>query len=120
MSAWLSGTTVLVTGGTGCIGSTLMAQLALRGPGRLVGVSREAFKGLDLSRHGLAQVEHEVYMGFIFVRFAPGLPSVREMCAPYAHELAAHRLAQETRQAGLADSDGPFDNNKSMWYCDWH
>jgi NAD dependent epimerase/dehydratase family len=32
--------TVLVTGGTGCIGSTLMAQLAARGPGRLVSVSR--------------------------------------------------------------------------------
>jgi phenylpropionate dioxygenase-like ring-hydroxylating dioxygenase large terminal subunit len=62
--------------------------------GRLVGVSREAFKGLDMSRHGLAQVEHEVYMGFIFVRFAPGLPSVREMCAPYAHELAAYRLEE--------------------------
>ncbi len=32
--------TVLVTGGTGCIGSTLMAQLAARSPGRLVSVSR--------------------------------------------------------------------------------
>jgi nucleoside-diphosphate-sugar epimerase len=32
--------TVLVTGGTGCIGSTLMAQLAVRGPRRLVSVSR--------------------------------------------------------------------------------
>ena len=32
--------TVLVTGGTGCIGSTLMAQLAARCPGRLVSVSR--------------------------------------------------------------------------------
>ena len=32
--------TVLVTGGTGCIGSALMAQLAARGPGRLVSVSR--------------------------------------------------------------------------------
>src|SRR5271169_2776607 len=47
-----------------------------------------------MSRHGLAAVEHEVYMGFIFVRFAPGLPSVREMCAPYAHELAAYRLEE--------------------------
>ena len=36
----LGGATVLVTGGTGCIGSTLMAQLAQRGPGRLVCVSR--------------------------------------------------------------------------------
>ena len=32
--------TVLVTGGTGCIGSTLMAQLATRSPGRLLSVSR--------------------------------------------------------------------------------
>jgi carnitine monooxygenase subunit len=63
--------------------------------GRLVGVpSRESFQGLDTSRHGLAQLEHEVFMGFIFVRFAPGLPSVREMAAPYAAELAAYRLEE--------------------------
>jgi nucleoside-diphosphate-sugar epimerase len=36
----LGGATVLVTGGTGCIGSALMAQLAVREPGRLVSVSR--------------------------------------------------------------------------------
>jgi Polysaccharide biosynthesis protein len=36
----LGGATVLVTGGTGCIGSTLMAQLTQRRPGRLVCVSR--------------------------------------------------------------------------------
>jgi len=36
----LGGATVLVTGGTGCIGSTLMAQLAARRPGRLVSVSQ--------------------------------------------------------------------------------
>jgi hypothetical protein len=30
-------------------------------------------------------LEQEIYMGFIFVRFAPGLLSVREMMAPYAH-----------------------------------
>jgi NADP-dependent 3-hydroxy acid dehydrogenase YdfG len=40
LSQRLGGATVLVTGGTGCIGSTLMAQLAQRNPGRLVGVSR--------------------------------------------------------------------------------
>jgi nucleoside-diphosphate-sugar epimerase len=32
--------TVMVTGGTGCIGSALMTQLAARAPGRLVSVSR--------------------------------------------------------------------------------
>jgi NAD(P)-dependent dehydrogenase (short-subunit alcohol dehydrogenase family) len=36
----LDGTTILVTGGTGCIGATLMAQLAQRRPARLVCVSR--------------------------------------------------------------------------------
>ena len=36
----LGGATVMVTGATGCIGSTLMAQLARHRPGRLVGVSR--------------------------------------------------------------------------------
>jgi carnitine monooxygenase subunit len=62
--------------------------------GRLVGVpNKDAFKGLDTSRHGLAQIEHEVFMGFIFVRLAGGLPSV-EMIAPYAHELAPYRLEE--------------------------
>lgn len=36
----LRGAAVLVTGGTGCIGSALMAQLAAREPSRLVSVSR--------------------------------------------------------------------------------
>jgi nucleoside-diphosphate-sugar epimerase len=36
----LRGSTILVTGGTGCIGSTLMAQLAAREPERLVCLSR--------------------------------------------------------------------------------
>lgn len=40
LDARLSGKNVLVTGGTGCIGSTLMAQLESRGPRRLVSVSR--------------------------------------------------------------------------------
>jgi nucleoside-diphosphate-sugar epimerase len=40
LSCRLKGAAVLVTGGTGCIGSALMAQLAQRGPRRLVSVSR--------------------------------------------------------------------------------
>ena len=63
--------------------------------GRLVGVpQRDAFRGLDVLRHGLATVEHEVFMGFIFVRLAPGLPGVRAMAAPYATEMAAYRLEE--------------------------
>ena len=40
LKARLAGATILVTGGTGCVGSALLAQLAPRSPGRLVSVSR--------------------------------------------------------------------------------
>ena len=40
LAARLGDATVVVTGGTGCIGSTLMSQLAAWHPGRLVSVSR--------------------------------------------------------------------------------
>jgi len=63
--------------------------------GRLIGVpQRDNFPGLDVAQHGLRPLEHEVYLGFIFVRFARGLPSVREMAAPYDHELAAYRFEE--------------------------
>jgi nucleoside-diphosphate-sugar epimerase len=41
----IRGATILVTGGTGCVGSALLAQLARRGPGRLVSVSRGVTAG---------------------------------------------------------------------------
>lgn len=63
--------------------------------GRLVGVpQRDTYPALDASRHGLVPIEHEVFMGFIFVRLAEGLPSVREMAAPYAREMAAYRFEE--------------------------
>src|SRR3984885_14523996 len=69
--------------------------------GRLVGIpNRAQFKGLDVTRHGLAQLDLEIYMGCIFVRLAPGLPSVREMAAPYADELAAYRMEELVPQGG--------------------
>jgi nucleoside-diphosphate-sugar epimerase len=40
LTSWLEGKTVLVTGGTGCIGSKLLAEVARYNPGRLVSVSR--------------------------------------------------------------------------------
>ena len=40
LTEWLQGAVVLVTGGTGCIGSTLMAQLAALRPSRLVSLGR--------------------------------------------------------------------------------
>src|ERR1019366_3728224 len=48
------GATVMVTGGTGCIGSTLISQLLIRRPGRLISVSR----GVSDSRPRHASVEY--------------------------------------------------------------
>jgi carnitine monooxygenase subunit len=63
--------------------------------GRLIGVpQRDAFRGLDVGKHGLAALDLEVFMGFIFVRFAAGLPSVREMAAPYSAELGAYKMEE--------------------------
>jgi phenylpropionate dioxygenase-like ring-hydroxylating dioxygenase large terminal subunit len=50
----------------------------------------QGFEGLDVDAHGLKALEQEIWQGFIFVRFAPGLPSVAEMMAPYAEEIAPH------------------------------
>jgi phenylpropionate dioxygenase-like ring-hydroxylating dioxygenase large terminal subunit len=63
--------------------------------GRLIGVpDKQAFPGLQTDRHGLAPLDLEVFMGFIFVRLEPGLPSVRDMAAPYADELAEYRMEE--------------------------
>jgi phenylpropionate dioxygenase-like ring-hydroxylating dioxygenase large terminal subunit len=63
--------------------------------GRLVGVPhRQTFSDLDTSKHGLATLDQEIFMGFVFVRFEPGLPSVREMAAPYLDEFAVYRMEE--------------------------
>lgn len=63
--------------------------------GTLVGVpQRDDYHGLELSEHGLAPLEQEIFLGFVFVRLAPGLPAVREMLAPYLEELAARRFEE--------------------------
>lgn len=61
--------------------------------GRLVGLPlRSSYPGLDPAQYGLAEVEQEIWRGFVFVRFAPGLPSVADQMSPYAAELAAAPL----------------------------
>ncbi len=63
--------------------------------GRLVAVGdRAAFPRLDIARESLAPVETEIHAGFVFARLAGGGPSVAEMMAPYADEIAAHRFEE--------------------------
>ena len=54
LDAWLGGKSVLVTGGTGCVGARLLQLLADRGPRRLVSLSR----GVTAHWPRLAAVEY--------------------------------------------------------------
>lgn len=68
--------------------------------GRLSAVpQRREFSDFPLHDYGLKPLESEIYKGFIFVRLAPGLPSVAVMMAPYEREIAAYRL-EELRPLG--------------------
>jgi len=82
--------TVLVTGGTGCIGSTLMAQLAARCPGRLVSVSRGVTR--DWSRPPGAEYRQAD------VRDRPAIEALISEIRP---DLVFHVAAQ--RDPGLAE-----------------
>ncbi|WP_374387313.1 aromatic ring-hydroxylating dioxygenase subunit alpha [Sandaracinobacter sp.] len=63
--------------------------------GRLSGVPmKSSYPGLDPARHGLAPIELEVWRGFLFVRLAPGLPSVADMMAPWDAQVAPYRFEE--------------------------
>ncbi len=61
--------------------------------GRLAGVPHaRAFGDFDRAAHNLVSVEHEICLGFVFVRLEGGLPTVREMLGDYYFELEHYRM----------------------------
>jgi len=61
--------------------------------GRLVGVPhRQEYPELETEKLGLKPVALENWGGFLFVTLEPGAPSVAEMMAPYAAEVAPYRF----------------------------
>jgi phenylpropionate dioxygenase-like ring-hydroxylating dioxygenase large terminal subunit len=61
--------------------------------GRLVGVPhRSEYPGLETEKLGLVPVALENWHGFLFITLEPGAPSVAEMMAPYADEVALYRF----------------------------
>jgi carnitine monooxygenase subunit len=63
--------------------------------GRLVGVPhRDEYPGLQTEKLGLRPVSLENWHGFLFVTLEPGAPSVAEMMAPYADEVAPYRFKE--------------------------
>lgn len=90
VARWLDGKNVLVVGGTGCIGSKLMRQVASRCPGRLVSVGRgitDQYPGLPeadylqadvRNRHALKSVFDEVQPDVVFHVAAQRDPGLAE------------------------------------------
>ena len=93
--------------------------------GKLAGVPHQkAFDGFSRADHGLIPVEHEVCLGFVFIRLEGGLPSVREMLGRLAKSFwarAANSLffdsASCARRAGSSSCStsmsriGPLSRN---------
>ena len=68
--------------------------------GRLVGVPhRNEYPALRTEELGLHRVPVERWHGFLFVTLEPGAPSVADMMAPYADEVALYRF-EELRAIG--------------------
>jgi nucleoside-diphosphate-sugar epimerase len=91
----LRGATVLVTGGTGCIGATLMAQLAAREPGRLVSLSRGATAGwprLDSAEYLHGDIRDRRTMDELIARVRPDVIfHVAAQRSPALAEVEVHR-----------------------------
>ena len=96
----LGGATVLVTGGTGCIGSTLMAQLARHRPGRLVGVSRGLTTGWP------RQAEADYLVGD-----ARDRARLDEIIAQVRPDVIFHVAAQRSPALAEADVHGTVTTN---------
>jgi phenylpropionate dioxygenase-like ring-hydroxylating dioxygenase large terminal subunit len=55
----------------------------------------KSFPRLDPKEHGLPELEHEIWQGFVFVRFLPGSqPSVKDWMAPFVGDIEPYRLSE--------------------------
>lgn len=91
--AWLGGATVLVTGGTGCIGSALMERLARLRPGRLVSVSRGVTTGsprVPSAEYAHADIRDSGALGPVFEAVRPDI--VFHLAAQRDPGLAEHEV----------------------------
>jgi phenylpropionate dioxygenase-like ring-hydroxylating dioxygenase large terminal subunit/AcrR family transcriptional regulator len=81
-----------------------------------------SFAPFDTGAFGLKALECELFMGFVFIRYAPGGPSVAERMAPYAAELAHYRMADMIPCSELWEEDAPVDwkNAVENYVEDYH
>jgi hypothetical protein len=117
LESWLRDKTVLVTGGTGCIGSALMRQLAYWHPSRLVSVSRGVTRAwarqpgaqylqADVrQRDELAAVFEEVRPDLVFhvaAQRSPGLAEVEVHRSVTTNVLGTRNVIDVAEELGVA------------------
>lgn len=93
LRTWLGGATVLVTGGTGCIGSVLMRQVARQCPARLVCVSRGVTGGRPRQPgavYARADIRDEAALAALFDEVRPDI--VFHLAAQRDPGLAEHEV----------------------------
>ncbi len=64
--------------------------------------------------HGLLPVDHEVFIGFVWIRLKSEGPSVAERLAPFAELLKAYRIEEMVGNDDLSVEDHPIDWKNMM------
>ncbi len=83
--------------------------------GRLKGIpAADTFKPFDHGEYGLKSLDLEVFMGFVFIRFAGDGPSVAERLAPYVDELSHYRLEDMVAIDEMWTEHHPLDWKNAM------
>lgn len=79
--------------------------------GTLRGAARpNSFPELDKAEFGLAALDLEIWMGFIFIRFRKGpQPSVAELMKPVEEELSHYRAAEMVPSYGIWTQTSPVN-----------
>lgn len=91
--------------------------------GRLRAVAAaKTFPEIDTAGLGLLPLDCEVFSGFVFLRFESGGPSVAERYAPYAAELAAHRIEEMVpiTDYWIGEIDADWKNVWDNYLEDYH
>lgn len=71
--------------------------------GKLIGIPlKDTFEDLDPARNGLVPLDMEIWMGFVFIRFQSGGPSMQELMAPVEDIVAPYRVDEMTPLANTA------------------
>lgn len=118
LAAWLKDKSVLVTGGTGCLGTILLAEVARFAPGRLVSVSRGITTGWPVvegteylcadvtDREGLREIFRQVRPDVVFHMAAqrdPGRAELEVALTVSTNVFGTRNVAELAHEFGVPD-----------------